>query len=457
MSHRQRRTPRDLAGWLDRHVLVSAWTCALGLTVAFVAGGAGPWAEAIADFFGKRHPFWVREDFTAFYAAGKLVDGGLASRMYDLPTIAWIEHQAAGGPVGGTGMLPYFNPPFFALPFAPLAHLSLQQAYQVWGVVCMLLLVANALLIWRLARPVATPWRVAIVTGYLTLYPLLFGLRLGQFSLILQLSIALGFICLREGRDRLAGASLALLLVKPELLIPIAAYLAVKRNRRAFETLAPITVVALAVSIAMVGLDTALDYPAYLLRSTTVNAAGVAPDLMINWAGIAAASFGNGDSVARPLVAGFAGAATLAAVLCLAWRAPRRSSSYFAMEWVALVIATVLADPHFYLQDTIMVAPVAVAALATMDDFGRAIAGFAMTAMWGVQRLALYPNQYMSVNLFAIGLVLCLFGTLVWMWRQATGLPAQSRARRRAIERARMARAEPIPAEMPRNARRGDV
>jgi len=456
MSHRQSRT-RDMAGWLDRHVLVSAWTCALGLTVAFVAGGAGPWFEAIADFFGKRHPFWVREDFTAFYAAGKLVNEGLASRMYDLPTIAWVEHHAAGGAVGGTGMLPYFNPPFFALPFAPLAHLSLQQAYQVWGVVCVVLLVANAALLWRLAKPLANPWRVAILAGYLTLYPLLFGLRLGQFSLILQLSIALGFICLRDGRDRLAGVSLALLLIKPELLIPVAVYLAVKRKRRAFETLAPITVAAVAISIVMVGMDTALGYPAYLLRSTTVNAAGVAPDLMINWSGVAAASFGNGDSVARPLVAGVAGAATLGLVLYLALRAPQRNTRYFAMEWTALVIATVMADPHFYLQDTIMVVPVAVAALATMDDFGRAVGGVTMTAMWGIERLALYPNQFMSVNLFAIGLALCLFGTLVWMWRQALGLPAQSRARRRAIERARMARADGISAKMPRNARRGDA
>jgi len=319
------------------------------------------------------------------------------------------------------------------------------------------LLVANAALLWRLAKPLANPWRVAILAGYLTLYPLLFGLRLGQFSLILQLSIALGFICLRDGRDRLAGVSLALLLIKPELLIPVAVYLAVKRKRRAFETLAPITVAAVAISIVMVGMDTALGYPAYLLRSTTVNAAGVAPDLMINWSGVAAASFGNGDSVARPLVAGVAGAATLGLVLYLALRAPQRNTRYFAMEWTALVIATVMADPHFYLQDTIMVVPVAVAALATMDDFGRAVGGVTMTTMWGIERLALYPNQFMSVNLFAIGLALCLFGTLVWMWRQALGLPAQSRARRRAIERARMARADGIPAKMPRNARRGDA
>ena len=441
--------------WLERHVLLSAWTCALGLTVAFLAGGAGPWTQAIADFFGKRDPFWVREDFTAFYAAGRLVNEGLASRVYDLPLVGWVEHVAAHGPVGGTGTLPYFNPPFFALPFAPLAHLSLQQAYQVWTVCCLILLAANCVILWRLAHPLATQWRIAIVAGYLTLYPLLFGLRLGQFSLLLQLSIALAFVCLRGGRDRLAGASLSLLLIKPELLLPFVVYVAVKRNRRAFETLIPITVAAVIVSVAMVGIREALDYPGYLIRSTTVNAAGVAPDLMINWSGIGAASFGNGASMLRPVLAGISGVAGLFAVFYLCRRRSSRDGAYFAMEWLALVIATMLADPHFYLQDTIMVVPVAVASLAALDDVARALGGAAMTIMWGVERLALYPNQSMDVNLFAVGLALCLFATLGWMWRETTREQIRSRARRRAIERARLGR-DGL-AEMPRRTRRGDA
>lgn len=450
--------PGRVMRWVERHVLLSAWTCALGLTVAVVAGGAGPWIAAIADFFGERDPFWVREDFTAFYAAGKLVSTGLASRMYDLPVVASIEHLAAHGPVGGTGMLPYFNPPFFALPFAPLAHLSLQQAYQVWSVFCVVLLVANCIVIWRLARPIATPWRVAIVAGYLTLYPLLFGLRLGQFSLILQLSIGLGFMFLRDGRQRLAGVSLSFLLIKPELVIPIVLFLALKRNWRPFQTLAPIAAAAVIVSIALVGVHEALDYPGFLIRSTTVNAAGVAPDLMINWSGIGAASFGNGNSVLRPVLAAMTGVVALGAVFYLAKRGDDagRGSAFFAMQWFALVTATMLADPHFYLQDTIMVVPVAVAALATMDDVGRAVGGLAMTIMWGIARLALYPNQFLDLNILALGLALCLFGTLAWMWRQTAGVRIQTRARRRALQRARQARAD-ARAEMPRSARRGDA
>jgi hypothetical protein len=444
---------------LQDRILVSAWTCAIALTVACIVAGAGPWAEAVADFFGKRDPFWVREDFTAFYAAGKLINDGMASQLYDLNTISWVEYTAAGGPVGGSGMLPYFNPPFFGLLFSPLAHLSLQQAYQVWNILCLGLLAINSILLWRLARPLATPWRIVLLAGYLSLYPLVFGLRLGQFSLILQLSIAAGFILLRDGRDRWAGASFALLLIKPELVLPIALYLAVKRRWAVFHTLIPLTVAAIAVSIAMIGLKESLEYPGYLMRSTTLSDAGVAPNLMINWAGLIAASFGHGASTVRPIVAGILGLAGIGAVIWLSTRRSRPSQSRVAFEWLALILATMLADPHFYLQDTIIAVPMAVAALAAMTtDVQRAIAGLMMAASWGIQRLALYPNQVMEVNLFAISLAIIFCAAIAWLWYNSSNLQSRNRAQRRAMARARaIRRVQTVGGKIPQNARRGDA
>lgn len=406
---------RWTARWIDRNVLASPWTGALGIAAAFVIGSAALWLEAVADFFGKHQPFWVREDFTAFYAAGQLASHGLGAKIYSDPVIAGVEHLAAGRPVGGTGMLPYFNPPFFALPFAPLSHLSLQQAYQVWLVASLLLVTANCVLIWRLSSPLAKQWRVVVLVGYLTLYPLLFGLRLGQFSLILELSIALGFICLRDGHERLAGASFSLLLIKPELVVPIAIYAAVTRRWRVFITLAPVTVAAVVASVAVAGIHESLSYPAYLLHSTTENGPGVGPRLMINWSGIAAATFGNGGSELRPIVAGVFGVAVLALFFARVSRRPRHDNRPFATEWLALVTAVMLADPHFYLQDTIIAVPVAVAAVASMDEAGRAVGGIMLVSMWGLARLALYPNESMHVDLLAIGFGACLCVALWWL------------------------------------------
>ena len=64
-------------------------------------------------------------------------------------------------------------------------------------------------------------------------------LQLGQFSMILLVSWLSSYVLLRDGRDRAAGVALAPLLIKPELLLPVAALLLWKRRSGAFATLLP--------------------------------------------------------------------------------------------------------------------------------------------------------------------------------------------------------------------------
>src|SRR6185437_16822916 len=84
-------------------------------------------------------------------------------------------------------------------------HLSLQQAYQLWTVFSIGLLALNSWLLLRLTPGLSRRWQVVLVLGYLTLYPVTFGLRLGQFSLLLQASWAAGALLLEQRRDRWAG------------------------------------------------------------------------------------------------------------------------------------------------------------------------------------------------------------------------------------------------------------
>ncbi|MGH2634310.1 MAG: hypothetical protein ACRDG3_12935, partial [Tepidiformaceae bacterium] len=134
-----KRTPKTgrvagAAGALTRLASRRATLIALTCCCVLLAVGSGPWREVVYDFFGRTNPFWVREDFTAFYAAGHVVGSGLGAHLYDAETMRAAEHAAAGRQVGGSGLLMYFNPPFFALLYWPLTHVSLQQAYQIWMV-----------------------------------------------------------------------------------------------------------------------------------------------------------------------------------------------------------------------------------------------------------------------------------------------------------------------------------
>ena len=90
------------------------------LLVILVAVGIAEWLQAAFTFAGDHRLIWFHQDFPALYAAGRLVLDGAGDRLYDTPSIAAAEVAAAGEPVGATGVLGYFNPPFFAGLMAPL-------------------------------------------------------------------------------------------------------------------------------------------------------------------------------------------------------------------------------------------------------------------------------------------------------------------------------------------------
>lgn len=368
-------------GWPQRRSMALLLA---GLLLAFLAIGFWPWKEGGADFLGRRDPAWIGEDFTAFYAAGTLVASGLAPKLYDTGAIASVEHVAAGHAVGGSGSLPYFNPPFFALAFAPLSHLPLAQAYQVWTLVNLAFLAVNCWLLWLIAGRAPTGWRVLMIVGYIALFPVTYAIRIGQFSLILQASFAAGYLLMRRGSERLAGAAFSLLLIKPELLIPLVAVLVWKRRWRLLSTLAPIVTASIVASILLLGPGGLWSYPDYLLDSVTGNVAGVATNFMLDWSGLATLTFRGATAMFVRPVSLVLCIGTVAAVAWL-WRGPQQDDSpSFEVRWAALTLGSLLIDPHLYLQDTVILVPAAVALAASLHPGRRAVGITAMVGGWVV-------------------------------------------------------------------------
>jgi hypothetical protein len=382
-----------------------------------IAGGTEA-VQTLFAFFGDESLLWFHQDFPALYAAAKMVATGSGSLLYDTAALADAEIAAAGQPVGGTGVLAYFNPPFFAALLAPLSSLPLDRAYQAWTLFSAVLLAVDGWLLWRIASPLPRRWRIALVAGFATLYPVAYGLQLGQFSLVLVTSWAAAYVLLRASRESLAGVALAPLLIKPELLLPVAAYLLWKRRWRVFSTLAPLAAAAVAASIAIIGPDAALAYPGYLLDSTTWHGDGVATNVMFDWNGIAAMWWERPvASQAGLLVVGVLSLATLAAV-ARAWRGELDlRSPRFAVQWMLLTLATVLVDPHLYLQDTVLVVPAAAALLTAACPHRRPVVGAALLAGWAMLGLGIYPNEHLHVNAF--GLYMALASTALLIFRQA--------------------------------------
>jgi hypothetical protein len=370
------------------------------------------------------------QDFPAPYTAAHLVAIGSGHQLYDLPTIARDEAQFVGHPVGDSGALAYFNPPFFALLLAPLSLLSIDRAFQVWTGLNIALVVVDVWMLWRASSPLSRVTRIVLTVGFLTLYPLIYGLLIGQFSMILVTSWMGAFLLLRGGHERWAGVALAALLIKPELLVPVALFLALKRRRRVFMTLAPITLAAIAISIAVVGPVSALAYPGYVLGSTGWSTNGVAPNVMFSWNGIIAMFWDQPSTV--PLAT--AGIVVMSVVTLLAvghaWRGafdPR--ADRFALQWCVLTVGTVLVDPHLYLQDTTLLALPAISLLATTADRNRSTVALALFGGWALLGLGIYPNERLDLNLFGVYMTAACLLLMMYAsrWARRDVAPAEGR------------------------------
>jgi hypothetical protein len=203
----------------------------LVLLVLYGLGLALSNVVTLADLQGSRFnataPQGEFEDYVALYVAGDFVLEGRGADIYDADAIASREHEIVGRGVGGTGSLAFFNPPFVALLFTPLALLPIATA-------ALVILLANAIL--AIAAGVVIHSQLGITSrrvtaifwlAVLSFEPALYAVGQGQLSMFLIWGFLGFFIFQRQGKPGHSGVALALLLVKPQtaaLVIPILAW-----------------------------------------------------------------------------------------------------------------------------------------------------------------------------------------------------------------------------------------
>jgi hypothetical protein len=92
-------------------------------------------------------------DFLAFYTAGTFARQGQFARMYDMDAVRDFEFGVAGA-IGlqlGPGFMPWWNPPFAAIPFEALSTMPYRSALMVWLTIN---LTAVAAAVWMLTAVV---------------------------------------------------------------------------------------------------------------------------------------------------------------------------------------------------------------------------------------------------------------------------------------------------------------
>lgn len=172
----------------------------------------------------------VGMDFLTTYTAADMIREGESGALYDTRAqwerqLPIIEQYGVNWP--DRVMHPYIAPPILALIAIPLVPLGVVGATGVWAALNAL---AAGGAIWLLARHMAIDWRLsaAVIVGSLPLFSVL---MLGQVEGLLLLAFTVFAVDLRAGRHVRAGLALALLAIKPPLLIAPLLYLLVTGRR----------------------------------------------------------------------------------------------------------------------------------------------------------------------------------------------------------------------------------
>ncbi len=339
-------------------------------------------------------------DFVQFYAAGRILNQGDPTKLFDIPFLSEMEH-ASLPTMPETQMLIFGNAPCIAAIFRPLALLNYQQAYCVWLAISAAIYITGLLMLVPKDR---VAMLLALGTPMFTLETWIGG----QVSVLAFLAFALSVRWLGAQRYFLAGLALGFAAYKPSLIAIPAAMFVLGRCWRMLGGLLMSVSIVIAASFATVGvagmklwLDTmrvfrylATDPESVMRRSKYVDINSFITNM-----------FGP-NRIGYIIVA--------VALLVLAWAWLRGQSK---MLWVATIASTLILNVYVPVYDTIILIPALVMVPRTKEfqvwmllfclvpwltqsaaDFLRlqlltiVIAGF---AFWAIRRDSERPERFL--------------------------------------------------------------
>jgi hypothetical protein len=168
-------------------------------------------------------------DFLAFYTAGSFVRDGRARELYNLDSVRDFEQSTAhsAGLEVGKSFGPWWNPPFYALLFEPLARLPYPAALDLWRWIS----VAAVVLAIGMLTAIVARASQSSSTRYPGLVPLLVVISMpfvqaishGQNTFTSLMLLTFTVVLWRGERKILAGIVGGLLFYKPQLGAVVAA------------------------------------------------------------------------------------------------------------------------------------------------------------------------------------------------------------------------------------------
>ena len=216
---------------------------AVGLLVGLILIAWDLWAAA-GTYISQ---YAVRNDFRLAYAAALVGIRNGYSHLYDL-----AAQQSAIQSLGaGFNPQPFISPPPLAWLATPFVVLPFPLALIIWTA----LLLAALVWAWYLLAPSEGLAKVAHLALLLGVFPVAFGVMVGQPGALVAAAVATAWWLMRRGHSVWAGIALSLIVLKPQMAFLIPICLLVSGHARTFGAWLAVSLVMGLVALALLGPD----------------------------------------------------------------------------------------------------------------------------------------------------------------------------------------------------------
>lgn len=216
---------------------------AVGLLVGLILIAWDLWAAA-GTYISQ---YAVRNDFRLAYGAALVGIRNGYSHLYDL-----AAQQSAIQSLGpGFNPQPFISPPPLAWLATPFVVLPFPPALIIWTA----LLLAALVWAWYLLAPSEGLAKVAHLALLLGVFPVAFGVMVGQPGALVAAAVATAWWLMRRGHSVWAGIALSLIVLKPQMAFLIPICLLVSGHARTFGAWLAVSLVIGLVALALLGPD----------------------------------------------------------------------------------------------------------------------------------------------------------------------------------------------------------
>lgn len=284
-------------------------------------------------------------DYVIFYTGAQIVRDGAASKLYDLSRQR--EYQDKFAVPIRAGALPFNHPAYELLWHIPLTFLSYIDAYVVWNVINVGLLLGLAR--WFVPRD-RSDLRLMFLLMMFGFYPVLAVFLHGQDSILLTFLIGASIIALKQHKEVAAGVLLALASFKPQLVLPIALAWMCRPYKKAAAAWLVSAILLGILSVSIVGIPGTMKYLELISWIDKANYT-ISPALMPNLRGMVNSLLAAQFPIAVFPLTALLTLGVLAFIVRLWRRVPIENENVFDLTIALTLTLAALTSYHAYSHD----------------------------------------------------------------------------------------------------------